>query len=165
MVKKDRLQIEASAATQHLLFFRLQKVILILLIFFLLGTLLGLTGPGLLKKKIAGQPGENLWVQYDLFGRRNASTRLQVHVHTKSQQHSTDIVFSQQTLEALHINQITPEPLYMEIKDQFVLFHFLLASQNSLITFWFEPHVMGFMHYEIGLSGQPILKLKQFIYP
>lgn len=165
MIKKDKLQIEASAATQHLFFFRMQKTMLVLLIIFLLGAFFGLTGPGFLEKKIARHPGENMWIQYDWFGRRNASTTIQIHLHTSAQRRTTDIAFSQKTLEVLHINQITPAPLYMEIKDQFVLFHFLLASQNSLITFWFEPQVMGFMRYEIGLPGQPVLKLKQFIYP
>lgn len=161
ITKIGRLQIEADAASQSTLFWRVQKIVVIILGLFLLGVIFGLTGDGILGNRVAASKDGNLTIRYDIFTRKNASATLSAHMAQASSDIS--LYLPKSFVDGIYIKQITPTPVKVEVQKDQVVYTF--AGSNSAVTFFFEPLSSGFNKLEIGLLQGSSVIISQLVYP
>jgi hypothetical protein len=148
---------------------RWQRVGWAVILLILLSALLGLFGTGWLDSAVAGQPGSQLWVEYDRFGRLQAeTTRLQIHLGPGTgASGKVRIWLNHEYMESVRVTSLTPQPESVEDgPDRFTyVFNVPDASQPTLVIFRLEPDKMGRVTGVVGLEGGASLSFKQFIYP
>lgn len=135
----------------------------------LLSALLGLFGTGWLDRGVAGQPGSQLWLEYNRFGRLQAETsRLEIHLGPGTEANGkARIWLNHEYMEGVRVTSLTPQPESVEAGPERFTYVFNVpdASQPTLVIFRLEPDKMGRLNGEVGLEGGASLSFKQFIYP
>jgi hypothetical protein len=135
----------------------------------MLAALLGLFGTGWLDSAVAGQPGSQMWLEYDRFGRAQAETsRLQIHLGPGAGANGkVRIWINREYLDGMQVTNLTPEPESVEAgPDRFTyVFNAPAASQPAVVIFRLEPDKIGRLNGQVGLEGGASLGFKQFIYP
>jgi hypothetical protein len=135
----------------------------------LLAALLGLFGTGWLDRAVAGQPGSQLWLEYNRFGRLQAETsRLQIHLGPGAGANGkVRIWFNLEYMKGVRVTNLTPEPESVEAGPERFTYVFSApdASQPIVVIFRLEPDKIGSLNGQVGLEGGASLSFKQFIYP
>ncbi|HEV7859212.1 MAG TPA: hypothetical protein VGO91_11390 [Pyrinomonadaceae bacterium] len=148
---------------------RWQRVGWGVILLILLAALLGLFGTGWLDRAVAGQPGSQLWLEYNRFGRLQAETsRLEVHLGPGTGANGkVRIWLNHEYMQGVRVTSVTPEPESVEAGPERFTYVFNVpdSSQQTLIIFRLEPDKMGRLKGEVGLEGGASLGFKQFIYP
>jgi hypothetical protein len=148
---------------------RLQRVGWGMLSLILLAALLGLFGTGWLDSAVAGQPGSQIWLEYNRFGRLQAeSSRLEIHLGPGTAANGKVRVWlNHEYMKGVQVTNLTPEPESVEAGPERFTYVFNVpdASQPTLIIFRLEPDKMGRLNGEVGLEGGASLSFKQFVYP
>lgn len=133
-----------------------------------LAALAGLFGPGPLSKTSIGEQGEPLWLEYSRFGRFKAPLTLRVHVGPNTgQQSPMRIWLSREYLEAVQIEQISPQPGQVEAGPEQLTYVFPRSEpqRSTAISFALKAEQIGRQRGCVGLTNGPTLCFRQFIYP
>ena len=129
---------------------------------------LGLTGRGPLSHATAGTLGAPLRLEYERFGRHEAPMELKVHLAPGvACDGKARIWFSRDYMEAVAIEQVSPEQVKMEVHpDRHVLEFDLPQSQRpATVVFEFRPQTIGSMAGRVGIENGQTLSFGHFIYP
>ncbi len=124
----------------------------------LAGAALGLFGRGLLSDKTYTANGVQF--EYNKFMRVEKGTELLITVGDLGQE--AKISINNDYIRKVRIDQIIPEPVSVEIKDNTLIYTFN-SIQQGLITFYLVPMKMGSQHLEVSV-GNAQMTANQFIY-
>ena len=130
--------------------------------------MLGLTGRGPLSQATAGASGAPLRVEYERFGRHEAPMELKVHLAPGvARDGKACIWFSRDYIEALAIEQVSPEQTEMKVHpDRHVLEFVLPESQRAAkIVLKARPQKIGSIIGRVGIEDGQSLSFGHFIYP
>jgi hypothetical protein len=133
-----------------------------------LAALAGLLGPGPLSETTAGEQGGPLRLEYSRFGRFRAPLTLRVHVGLNAgQQGPVRLWLNRKYLDAVQIEQITPQPWQVEAEPEQMTYVFPVSepSRSTVITFSLKTGRFGRQRGCVGVADGPTLCFRQFIYP
>jgi hypothetical protein len=133
-----------------------------------LAALAGLLGPGPLSETTAGVQGGPLWLEYSRFGRFRAPLTLRVHLGPNAdQQGPVRVWLSREYLEAVQIEQVSPQPQQVEAGLERITYVFAVSepSRSIVATFALKTARFGRQRGCVGIGDDPILCFRQFIYP
>lgn len=143
---------------------RVQRVIWIFLCLILMAGLLGLFGRGPISETIAGDPADAFWLQYEKFNRYKSSSVLRVHMRREPDQ-PFQFQLSNDYLNNIQLEQITPEPERMEAASSHTTFYFAAKGRDDAVaTIYFRPHRIGRLDAE-AVSGETVRRFSQWVYP
>jgi len=164
--KIEGLEIEAEALGHRMWFCTIQRIALVVLICIVMATVLGLTGYGLLGYSTAGNKHNDVWVSYDRFLRKQASTHLVVHINNRdTASNLVTLQVAQTYLQRFYIKQILPVPAAVTTDNGNIIYHFLLQPHTALtVEFFLEPNSAGWVNGAVSLN-QSMINFRQFIYP
>jgi hypothetical protein len=133
-----------------------------------LAGLAGVFGHGPVARAEARNADGSLRLQYERFARKRAEGTLQLRLGSGVAVADTVRVWiDRPTIEALGIQQITPEPAGVDAgADQYV-YSFTVAdgAAPATILFDIEPDEPGWHRGRIGVAGREALSFGQFVYP
>lgn len=130
--------------------------------------MLGLTGRGPLSHATAGASGAPLRVEYERFGRHEAPMELKIHLAPGvARDGKARIWFSRDYMEALALEQVSPEQEKMEVHpDRHILEFDLPQSQRpATVVLKTRPQKFGSIAGRVGIENGQTLSFAHFIYP
>jgi hypothetical protein len=133
-----------------------------------LAALVGLLGPGPLSETTVGVQGGPLWLEYSRFGRFRAPLTLRVHLGPNAdQQGPVRVWLSREYLEAVQIEQVTPQPQQVEAGLERITYVFAVSepSRSTAATFSLKTARFGRQRGCVGMADGPSLCFRQFFYP
>lgn len=146
---------------------RFQQFGIALMAVWILASLLGLTGPGALSKKQAGDPA-TLQIEYDRMIHYEDMTELKIDLGPELQQNGEAAVsMSREYLKNFRISRITPEPVKVEGAEDFYkyTFHTSNSEQPLQVIFHFEASERGRLRGQIKAGEAEPLEISQFAFP
>lgn len=146
---------------------RIQEVGWIVLVGVVVAALAGLFGPGPLSWSSVTSADGALMVDYSRFGRDGGPTSLDIQVAPEAAfEGEIDLWLSDELLQSLEVEQITPEPASQLAVDGGVVLVFEVDAGASLEASIAGTVVAaGFSRGAIGLAGSAPLELPQVFYP
>lgn len=147
---------------------RVQRIGWVIMALLIVAALLGLFGVGPLGQATAGTEADPLWVEYDRFSRLMKSTNLTIYVNPDAAQNGEiRLWISQNFLDHVEINHITPTEDSAEVMQEGVVYTFQAAETDEPITIMIQLRAAqaGLISGEIGLEGGESQEFTQFIYP
>jgi hypothetical protein len=133
-----------------------------------LAALAGLLGPGPFSDTTAGEQGGPLWLEYSRFGRFRAPLTLRLHLGPNaSQQGAVRVWLSREYLDAVEIEQVTPQPSQVEAGLERITYVFPVSepSRSTVATFSLKTARFGRQRGCVGIADDPTLCFRHFIYP
>jgi hypothetical protein len=133
-----------------------------------LAALLGLLGSGPLSSATAGSEAGPLWLEYDRFGHHQGPMTLRFHLGAKAvSEGMARLWLSQDYVEKIQIEQVTPEPERVEMSSGGLTYIFPVTEPNQemIVTFYLKPDKFGPLTGQVGLVEGQSLHFNQFIYP
>lgn len=143
---------------------RVQQFGWAVMLLFLVAAVAGLFGAGPISSSTTGEVNSALWVDYERFGRRGAPSRLRVHASPAAEEFK--LLIDRGYLEALKVENISPEPQSAEATGQWVVYTFRVAEPGAptAVTFEVQPDQIGPLRGRISAEGHT-REFAQFIYP
>lgn len=131
---------------------------------FLAAAMTGFFGAGPASTSTAGDQGSALWVDYERFGRRGASITMRVHARPAAGEFK--LLVDRGYMEAVRVQQITPEPASHEVSGAWLIYTFQAAEPGAetAVTFELQGEQVGRLRARVQAEGQNI-EFAQFIYP
>lgn len=129
----------------------------------ILGALLGFAGHGRFSAREAGSTESGLVVQYQRFERHHAQTLLGLRL-AAVEDDATRVRIGHEFLGKVEIVRLEPEPERVELDQGFNTFVFNTRGPG-LILLHYKPIEPGPLQIEIGLEGEPLQTLPQYVYP
>ena len=160
--KKPKLDIGEDLIQQQKVWV-IERVAWTLMAIVILGGLLGFTGHGHFSEREAAAPENGLAVSYQRFERDNAQTLLSLRLAAVANA-ETRIRIGQEFLRNIQVIRIEPAPARIELDGNFNTYVFA-TNAPGLILFHYKPVNAGPLQIEIGLDGEPVQTLPQFVYP
>lgn len=157
-MEPQSLQIEEDIPLHHK-GWKFQKVIWIFLCLFLLFSILGLFGNGILSKKTVSK--SKVVLEYEYFLRKEWENKLKFKI--KEQEGRTLINIPQTYLNQFYIDKISPDPENIEIQNSCAVYSFK-GNGQMLINFFLVPKTTGSLKTSIFVGNEE-LKISHFIYP
>ncbi|MBI3127160.1 MAG: hypothetical protein HYZ11_06120 [Candidatus Tectomicrobia bacterium] len=143
---------------------RVQRALWILLILILISALAGAFGGGPLSRAVAGDAAESFWLEYERFGRYKSTSLLKVHAGERTGR-TIALRLSNDYLDQIEIERITPEPAWTETFSTHTAFHFAAGAGSTLLaTIQFRPKRIGRIHGAAGAGGAS-LPFAHWVYP
>src|SRR5919199_717735 len=133
-----------------------------------LASLLGLFGPGLLGRSVAGDRQSSLWMEYSRFERSKGEAMLRIYLGPLSApENKARLWVSREYLDGVQLRQVTPEPESVEAGPDRMTFVFRLSDPGrpTAVTFYVEPEKVGRLPGRVGLADEQPINFSQFIYP
>jgi hypothetical protein len=161
--KIKHLQIEPDARYFNENFLKIQKFGFAIMLLLILAALLGLFGSGLFSYTI--KTHGNLNIIYEKFIRQQASTVLNINVHSQCDKENI-VSISKTFFKNVSIKSITPTP-YKEVSTSNSIQYsfFCDNSINGLqIMLVIEPETFGLLQGSVEVNNNQI-QLTQFVYP
>jgi hypothetical protein len=161
------LEIDQDLKMQHRIW-KVQRIgwgVMALVVF---AMLLGLTGRGPLSHATAGSVGSPLHLEYERFARCEAPMDLHIHLAPGvAHDGKARLWISREYLEALAVEQISPEQEKMQVYADRHVFEFDLpdAQQAATIVLKLRPQKIGTVAGRVGIENGSTLSFQHFIYP
>ena len=146
---------------------KLERAAWVLMGVIALAALAGLLGHGFLSSTTAGNPGGDLWAEYNRFERRQAPARMKIHF-TPPPRHNGKVrlTINREFFEKIMLPHIDPLPEMVEARGEFFTYVFNTPDPRpTAVTFEYEPNRAGFLRVFLNLEGGPQVEFRQFIYP
>jgi hypothetical protein len=87
----------------------------------ILAAIVGLFGPGLLSRAVAGRQAGPLWAEYQRFWRVQSPMSLRLHFGPEAARNGQARVWlSRSYLDAMRVQHVTPPPLRVTLKRQWL---------------------------------------------
>lgn len=133
----------------------------------LVATFLGLLGRGPLSTAAIGAAGDPLWIEYDRFGRLQASVQLDVHATTAPDAQTVRVWLDQAYLGGMMVEEIAPTPQSVAVASNRLYYTFEVAEPGQPINvrFEFTPTDFGVLEGQVGRNGEEPINFRQVIYP
>jgi hypothetical protein len=158
--KSSHLQIESSTASQNILYWRIRKIILIIVFLFLAAVFMGATGAGIFSERSVVD--SDFSITYDAVTHRGGLQKIVITLANATP--NTKVKISQAYLKNQYIKQITPTPVTTESRDDKYIFNFALNGPTTIV-FLLEPSNMGLSKATIRLNDLTPVSFTQFNYP
>lgn len=131
----------------------------------ILTAMLGLFGQGPLSS-VAAESGR-LRIDYERFARLATPTSFDVRVAPSAASTTVEVWLSQDYLQQMKVNDVSPEPMEVRIDNDRLVYVFALqqAGVAAQISFYITPLRPGLLSGQAGLTNEQPLELSQFIYP
>jgi hypothetical protein len=142
---------------------RTATVLWFILLGLMLATGLGLFGNGPLSHGQAGQPGGELWIDYERFARFGEPNRLIVHARPQPEG-TIQLRISRSLVEAFAITAVTPEPISQQLDADGLKYRWSGAGVPAEIVFDLEPIRRWQVEAVVGSPSRTV-QFSQFIYP
>lgn len=127
-----------------------------------LAAMLGAFGRGPLSNASVERDG--LRLDYERFGRAQNPTTLRFHFIAAAQETSR-VLISRKYLDAVRIENITPQPQNVEVDGDWLIYSFLTRQGTAAATFRLKPEKLGALSGEARLAQREPISFGQFIYP
>ncbi|MGE5596067.1 MAG: hypothetical protein ACM3S1_08540 [Hyphomicrobiales bacterium] len=144
---------------------RFQNAGRIAFVVLILAALIGLLGPGWLSSS-EKSAGDDLRVSYNRFVRWEAPTNVEVRLLPNGRD-SVQLEADRDYIEAMHVEQVVPEPASVIASEDRVAFEFRPLDPDRALTvdFQLKPQRFGKVSGRFGLQGGPSVGFSQFVYP
>lgn len=164
IVRIGDLEINQDLGVQERMW-RIQRVGWALIGVIVLSGLSGLFGRGPLGYTTGGDVHGPLWVEYERFGRNQASSELRIHVRPTSD--TVRIWIGPDYTAHVDILRIIPEPAISRVDGAGFMFEVAAMGKNEpgTITLNLQFHAVGRVAGEVRSPGSPAIPIRQFIYP
>jgi len=132
-----------------------------------IAALLGLFGGGPLSRATVSDDQGLLVVDYNRFLRHHKADTLRLKLTPDHGANEVHLRVSADYLDALEIQQITPEPVRMTLEEGWQVLVFRVSQPGSpvAVTVHFEPDDFGSLTAQMRLNDQSPIVFEQFIYP
>jgi len=133
---------------------------------FLLAAFVGLFGAGPLSKAEARSADASVSAVYERFTRNRASTTLHVRLHAPTAGRPVELTLNSAFAEAVHIEQILPEPSSVATASGRYVFQFASTPSDTArgIVLRYRPESLGSVRIVAAVAGSE-LQFRQFVYP
>ena len=130
----------------------------------LLAALMGFFGPGVLSKKVVGNPSFQL--KYHTRERHHAPAELTLKIRPEAAKGpSIAVQLSAAYLQNILLERITPEPEKTEAGAADVTYYFAVREGDPVtVQFHYRANTIGRLQGSVGI-GESRLNLRQFIFP
>ena len=125
----------------------------------MMAALLGLFGGGPISR--ASAQGDGVDISYERFARLQQATRVHISLGPEAR---SQLALSRRYLDAVHVEQITPEPREIAAAGGWLVYHFTGAGPIS-ITFTVTPEHSGGLSGAVQITGGRAVVFEQFVYP
>jgi hypothetical protein len=140
-----------------------QRIGWALMFLFVAAAAAGVFGAGAAGNAVAGEPGSELWVDYERFGRRGAPLLMRVHAVASSGE--LRLQLDRGYLEGVRVQSVTPEPASTESAGADLVYIFRATpGQEMAVTFDLHAEQLGSRTVRVQAGGRRI-EFRQFIYP
>ena len=137
-----------------------QRIGVALLLLFVAGALLGLTGMGgPLSHGQAGEPGDAIHVEYERVVRRGAIATITLHLRNTPR----DVQFwvSAPYFDEVRLESMAPQPELVSVEGERYIYTVRTGSQDVTVTLQVEHETVGRIDGEAGLIGGPSVRFSQ----
>ncbi len=164
IVRIGDLEINQDLAVQARMW-KIQRVGWAVIGVIVLSGLSGLFAHGPLSYTTGGDRHGALWVEYERFGRNQASSELRIHVRPASD--PVRIWIGPDYTAKVDILRIVPEPAISRVDGAGFTFEVAAMGKDEpgTITVNLQFHAVGRMAVEVRSPGSPAIPIRQFIYP
>jgi hypothetical protein len=160
VTRKRTLEIDEDMDFQRKEWFA-QRIGVVMLSAVVVGALLGITGKGgPLSRRIAGEPGGAVRVEYERFVRRGARSTIKVHLSGTSG--DPRLWISDAYLDRVRIESVEPQPDHELVEGRRHVYAIHTKSPDATITLDVEHRTFGALDGEIGLIDGPSFRFSQF---
>lgn len=146
----------------------LQRVGWIVMALAVLLSLAGFAGPGPVSHNTTQSPDGSYQITYAKYWRQRKPFTLEVQVKPEAASGGkVRLMLSQDYLDLVDIERITPEPSKSELQDSWQTYEFDAAAGKEPVTisFHLEPQSYGVGSGQVGPEGAQPLEIKHFIFP
>jgi hypothetical protein len=134
-----------------------------------LAALLGAFGSGPLSRGAAGDPFEQpIRLEYERFARALAPTTLRAQLRAGlARDGAVRLWVSRPYLEAVRVEEVTPEPAQVEAGQDRLVYVFRVAdpARPATVSFHLKPERPGALTGHVGVGDGTPLRFEQFVYP
>ena len=148
-------------------FWRIEKVIIGILLLFLLWAALGGHGNGPLSKAVAGEKGSDFWIEYQHMMHYTRPEQMKVYMSSPENKDTLSLWMDKTYLENIRIETIDPMPVSTKLKEDKTVFQFLAQpGQKSLMVNIFQKGNKFWKHKGVvGLEGGKSHAVWNIVYP
>lgn len=126
-------------------------------------------GAGIFLRTTNGTPGTGIWVSFDRFIRFKSPSQLSIYMNPELDgSGKTSFWIDRKYLAKIQINNISPQPVEVEVEENRLTYHFTVSRSDLPIEVIFDITAddIGRNNGRMGMGqGGQVVEFHQFFYP